>query len=761
MSTFSRCGSVVLAVIALATAASALAAGAPPAEPDASFLMTATDRDLGSYFPAYLANGYVSTVSTPRGTEGTLTYLVAFMDYTQNDMSRPAAIPGWSEIDYSTGPHPEGQSWLNKVPFDAARFRDYRQTLNLREATLTTNYNYADGPRHTAVEVVTFVDQANPHLAATRLAITPDFDGVIQLSFAMNLWAPYQPRFALAKQSGEQMEEQMAAQGQSREPIPPATPDRAAVWYHGDTHLSTSEGDVQSLALWLQGRAEQGLAMGQAATIGLPADLVAEAVSIYRSPYRLAVNLSVKVSKNQTYRFTKFVAFSREGWGGDASVDLQLAKAARTEGFDQLLAEHRAAWQQLWQSDIVIDGDPRAQQAVHSELYYLLSSSTADTAWPLGACAITPGYAGHAFWDSDTWMFPALLLLHPERAKSLVMFRTRTLAAAQSRAHERHLDGAMYPWESDPQNGSEQTPHSAYILGEREIHVDADIAIAQWQYYLATRDLDWLKNAGWPVIRELARFWASRATYVPQRHRYEILKVTSVSESYSDVPNDTFTNASAAKALAVAVSAAALVGERPDPRWADIARRLYIPTGGTLEHHLKFDPSVQLDEDARSDSTLLLSFPSLDLPMSMQLRRNDYASAVSPETRAHGISDSMGLEPRSVAAATIGATADATAWFQDNFTGGTLKPPFNVRTETATNNTGYFITGSGGYIQSLVYGFTGLRLREEGLVEAYPPVLPDQWKSLTLQNIALRGHRYDIVVARDAAGRARLQRSQR
>jgi protein-glucosylgalactosylhydroxylysine glucosidase len=275
-------------------------------------------------------------------------------------------------------------------------------------------------------------------------------------------------------------------------------------------------------------RGEQGLAMAQAATIGLPADLVAEAVSIYKSPYRLAVNLSVKVSKNQTYRLHKFVAFSREGWGGDASVDLQLAKAARTEGFDQLLAEHRAAWQQLWQSDILIDGDARAQQAVHSELYYLLSSSTADTAWPLGACAITPGYAGHAFWDSDTWMFPALLLLHPERAKSLVMFRTRTLAAAQSRAHERHLDGAMYPWESDPQNGSEQTPHSAYILGEREIHVDADIAIAQWQYYLATRDLDWLKNAGWPVIRELARFWASRATYVPQRHRYEILQVTSV-----------------------------------------------------------------------------------------------------------------------------------------------------------------------------------------------------------------------------------------
>ncbi|MGO8975221.1 MAG: glycoside hydrolase family 65 protein [Steroidobacteraceae bacterium] len=750
-----RSGILLLASVALGFAA------ATRADTDASFLLTATAKDLGNYFPAYLANGYVSTLSTPRGTEGTPAYLVAFMDYATGDMSRPAAIPGWTEIDYSTGPGPTGQSWLNKVSFKPSRFRDYRQTLNLREATLTTNYVYVDGRRNTAVEVVSFVDQANPHLAATQLSITPDFDGVVQLSFALNLWAPYQPRLPLATLSGEQMEEQLAAQGQSRGPVPPATPDRAAVWYHGDTHVSKSEGDADNLALWLQGQAEQGLTMAQAATIGISVGLVPETVNLYKSPYRLAVNLSVKLSKNQTYRFAKFVTFSRQGWGGDASEDLQLAKTARTTGFDQLLAEHRAAWQRLWQTDILIDGDARAQQAVHSELYYLLSSSTADTAWPLGACAMTPGYAGHAFWDSDTWMFPALLLLHPERAKSLVMFRDRTLAPAQARANERHLEGAMFPWESDPENGSEQTPHSAYILGEREIHVNADIAISQWQYYLATGDLDWLKTAGWPVIRNVAQFWTSRATYVPERHRYEILHVTSVSESYSDVPNDTFTNASASKALAIAASAAALVGERADPRWADIARRLYIPTGGTVKHHLKFDPSVQLDSNAHSDSTLFLSYPSLDLPMSMQLRRADYDAAVSPESQAHGISDSMGLEPRSVAAATLGDAAAAAAWFQDNFSGGTLKPPFNVRTETADNNTGYFITGSGGYIQNLLYGFTGLRIREQGLVEAYPPLLPADWKSLTLQNIEFHGHRYDVVIARDATGRVRLVRRRR
>jgi len=72
-------------------------------------------------------------------------------------------------------------------------------------------------------------------------------------------------------------------------------------------------------------------------------------------------------------------------------------------------------------------------------------------------CGLTLCYAGHAFWDADTWIFPALLLLHPERAKPMVAFRERTLDAARQRARQRGFDGAMYPWESDPENGSEQT----------------------------------------------------------------------------------------------------------------------------------------------------------------------------------------------------------------------------------------------------------------------------------------------------------------
>jgi len=584
---------------------------------------------------------------------------------------------------------------------------------------------------------------------------------VVQLSFALMLWAPHAPRFPLAQMSGPEMEEALAANGLSLEPRAPATPDREALWYPGYTEVRASEGDGGSLSLWLDGKAEQGLPMAMAAAVALPEGVPAETVTLHRNRYRLALDVSIKVERARTYDFTKFIAVSRAGWGGNATDDLALAREARDRGFARLLEEHRAAWDALWQPDILIEGDARAQQVAHSELYYLLASATADTAWPVGPCGLTTCYAGHAFWDADTWVFPALLLLHPERAKPMVAFRERTLDAARQRARQRGFDGAMYPWESDPENGSEQTPHSAYVLGETEIHVNADVAIAQWQYYLATRDRDWLRAHGWPVIREVARFWASRATYDPRGQRYGIAHVNSVAESNTDIANDTFTNVSAAKALSIATAAAGVLGERPDPLWSRIARGLYIPLAPGGEHHLAFDPAVMADrsdEDFGGGPMALLFLPSLDLAMGTELRRHDYEYGIRPSSVARVGAASMAIAPRSIAADTIGAAADAVAWFATNFTGGTLKPPFNVRTETAGNNVGYFLTGSGGYLQSLIYGFSGLRIREAGLIEAYAPVLPPGWNSLTLRNLTFRGQRMDIRIARDAAGVVRLTR---
>lgn len=735
----------------------ALYIGAAARAADDTFTLSASAADFGNYFPSYLANGYFSTLTGLRGTEGNLAYMVGLMDYAKDDMSRPAAIPGWNEIDYSTGDSVAGHFWMNQVAVNAAQFADYRQTLNMRDATLTTSYRYVDHNRSTRIKVTTFVSQASTHLAASQLSITPDFDGTVELSFALNLWAPHQPRLPLARLSGEEMQEAVAANNMQLAAVPPSTPDRAAIWYHGDTHVLDADGDVKQLTLFLNGRAEQGLAMAEAAAIQLPEGVAPADISLYKSPYRLALNLNIKVERGRTYTFAKFVAASREGWGADARADLALAAAARAGGFDPLLDAHRAAWRDLWRSDITIDGDARAQTAVHSDLYYLLATSTADTHWAMGACGLTPGYTGHVFWDSDTWIFPALLLLHPERAKSLAMFRSHTLPAAQARASASGFAGAKYPWEADPENGSEQTPHFAYVLGEREIHVNADIAIAQWQYWLATQDRVWLKQSGWPVIRNLADFWASRASWNALRRRYEIVHVTSVAESYNDVPNDTFTNVSAQKVLKIAATVAALLGDRPDPKWAEVAAKLYIPFSAGEQRHLDFDEGVP--REPLEGSTLgLLSYPSLDLQMTPQIRRNDFDYTLISVKQGHHEPHGMQMAPASIAAAAVGDTESAVAWLQKNFTSDLIKPPFNVRSESASNNTGYFVTASGGFLQNLLYGFSGLRIQEKGLSEAYAPVLPAEWKSMTLKGIAFRGQRYDIVVDRGADGHVRLTR---
>ena len=91
---------------------------------DASFQLRAGLADLREYFPGYLANGYLSTLTAPRGTEATRAYLVAFMDYTSGDMSRPAAIPAWSEIDFNPGAAGEGHGWLNRAALNERRFTD-------------------------------------------------------------------------------------------------------------------------------------------------------------------------------------------------------------------------------------------------------------------------------------------------------------------------------------------------------------------------------------------------------------------------------------------------------------------------------------------------------------------------------------------------------------------------------------------------------------------------------------------------------------
>ena len=160
---------------------------------------------------------------------------------------------------------------------------------------------------------------------------------------------------------------------------------------------------------------------------------------------------------------------------------------AKLQGTTTINEFHNAAWDSLWKSDIIIDGDDASQRDVHSAMYHLYSFVREGTSYspsPMGLSGL--GYNGHVFWDAELWMFPALLVLHPEMAKSMVEYRYQRLEEAKHNAFAHGYKGAMYPWESAA-TGNEETPVWA-LSGPFEHHITADVAIAAWNYFAVTQD---------------------------------------------------------------------------------------------------------------------------------------------------------------------------------------------------------------------------------------------------------------------------------
>jgi trehalose/maltose hydrolase-like predicted phosphorylase len=249
------------------------------------------------------------------------------------------------------------------------------------------------------------------------------------------------------------------------------------------------------------------------------------------------------------------------------------------------------------------------------------------------------------------------------------------------------------------------------------------------------------------VIRATAEFWASRVVHVESADRYEILHVTSPDEAYNDVNNDSFTNSIARRNLQIATVAARTLGVEADPQWGEIAQKIYVPFTEAEQRHLDFDPSVPHDKQTWMGSALaFLAYPQLDVPMSPRIRRNDFDFALRSLKELSPDSNAMLLAMISVEAAQLGDRDAALKWLQRQQS-GFLKPPFNVRSETALNNTTYILATSAGFLQNFLFGFSGLRITDEGLTAQYAPVLPSGWKSVVLRNIAFRGKRRDYTLS--------------
>jgi trehalose/maltose hydrolase-like predicted phosphorylase len=397
---------------------------------------------------------------------------------------------------------------------------------------------------------------------------------------------------------------------------------------------------------------------------------------------------------------------------------------AKLEGTKRLLQFHNAAWDELWKSDIVIEGDDESQRDVHSAMYHLYSFVREGTAYSLSPMGLSGlGYNGHVFWDAELWMFPAMVVLHPEMAKSMVEYRYQRLQQAKHNAFAHGFKGAMYPWESAA-SGNEETPVWA-LSGPFEHHITADVAIAAWNYFTVTQDTAWLGEKGFPVIKECADFWASRVEKNGPG-KYDIKNVVAADEWAENVDNNAFTNAAAKANLRYAVMAANILHQPIDPQWIDVEKNipiLKLDNGVTKEH------AAYHGEKIKQADVNLLAYPLKEITDQQQIKKDleYYGSRIGEGSPAmtHAIF--------AVLYARLNDPDKAFQAFQQAHIPN-KKNPFGVLSESAGGTNPYFATGAGGFLQSILFGFGGLEITPQGITQLKTS-LPKHWKSLTLTGI--------------------------
>ena len=447
------------------------------------------------------------------------------------------------------------------------------------------------------------------------------------------------------------------------------------------------------------------------------------------------MKFSKKIKAGETYRFSIAGSSITSAHHDDPLNEAErLTIYAKLEGRDRLVNFHNKAWDDLWQSDIVIEGDDQSQQDIHSMLYHLYSFTREGTALspsPMGLSGL--GYNGHVFWDTELWMFPALLVLHPEIAKSMVEYRYQRLEAAKRNAFANGFKGAMFPWES-AETGVEETPVWA-LSGPFEHHITACVSIAAWNYYCVTQDKNWLRERGWPILSATADFWASRV----ERNgpgKYEIKNVVAADEWAENVDNNAFTNAAAKSNLQNATEAAKILGIVPDPDWMNVANNipiLKLENGVTSEH------AGYHGEKIKQADVNLLAYPLKQITDVNQVRKDlEYYETRIPDEGTPAMTQAI----FTLLYSRLGDKEKAWHWFKDAYVPN-LNPPFRVLAETKGGTNPYFSTGAGGILQSVLMGFGGLDITPKGIVQV-KSVLPPQWKSLTIKGVGVEKKTYVI-----------------
>ncbi len=427
----------------------------------------------------------------------------------------------------------------------------------------------------------------------------------------------------------------------ANEPLPEADGDPRA-WTVPTKPLDPESHDCGDARAALMHRtATSGLRMAVAMDHQVEAPPSARS-SAESSPDLGRVTITSALAPGQRLRLVKFVAY---GWSSERSqpgirdqVAAALAAAVQT-GWDGLADRQRADLDDFWaRADVEVDGDPAVQQAVRFALFHLLQAGARAEGRAIPAKGLTgPGYDGHAFWDTETFVLPVLTHAVPEAASDALRWRHSTLPSALERARQLGLEGAAFPWRTI--SGAECSGY--WPAGWAAFHVGADIADAAVRYVDVTGDVGFEREIGLEILVETARLWRSLGHY-DALGRFRIDGVTGPDEYSAVADNNVYTNLMAQHNLRSAADAA--------ERHPDRARQLMV-SGSDLDGWRRaaaamvvlYDEALQVHPQAEGFTDhevwdfagtpadrypLLLHFPYFDLYRKQVVKQADLVLAL-------------------------------------------------------------------------------------------------------------------------------------
>ncbi len=454
----------------------------------------------------------------------------------------------------------------------------------------------------------------------------------------------------------------------------------------------------------------------------------------------------------------------------------KVLKNAAEKGFDNLFKEHKEAWAEKWKdSDVIIEGDVAAQQAIRFNIFHLNQTYTGeDERLNIGPKGFTgEKYGGSTYWDTEAYCLPFYLRTAPPQvAKNLLLYRYKHLPKAIENAEKLGFsDGAaLYPMVT--MNGEEC--HNEWEITFEEIHRNGAIAYAIYNYINYTGDKDYLINYGLEVLIAISRFWAQRVNFSQEKQQYVMLGVTGPNEYENNVNNNWYTSTIALWTLRYTQEAIAYVKEKqPEAfsklaskigfeeeevtKWQDIDTNMFLPEdpqkGIFLQQEGYLDKHQMLADDLPHKERPINQHWSWDrILRSCFIKQADVLQGLyflEEQFDEDTIRRNFDFyEPRTVHESSLSPCVHSILAGKLGYE----EKAYELYLRTARldlddyNNEvgqGLHITSMAGTWMSIVEGFAGMRIRNNQLHLA--PFLPKQWERYSF-NIRFREHHLKVEV---------------